>query len=170
MKSFKKLLYSSAFESAFNTLVPQLIPLAVFIAFIGFGGSLDLAVSLIAFSYFDRLLSVFSQAPDLVNKFNELMIALTRIQKFIDLPDIQKNIRGISEEYALEIKGSFSWGTKNAIENLKLKNIDLKVRKGEFLCIIGDVGSGKSSLLHSINGDMIFVPENLQATFDEAGT
>ena len=62
MKSFKKLLYSSAFESAFNTLVPQMIPLAVFIAFIGFGGSLDLAVSLIAFSYFDRLLSVFSCA------------------------------------------------------------------------------------------------------------
>lgn len=58
----------------------------------------------------------------------------------------------------MEVKGNFSWGSKNELDNLNLKQIDLKVRKGEFVCIIGDVGSGKSSLLHAINGDMIYVP------------
>jgi ABC-type molybdenum transport system ATPase subunit/photorepair protein PhrA len=38
---------------------------------------------------------------------------------------------------------------------LVLKDIDLKVKKGEFVCIIGDVGAGKSSLLSSIIGDLI---------------
>ena len=28
-----------------------------------------------------------------------------------------------------------------------LEGIDLKIKKGEFVCIIGDVASGKSSLL-----------------------
>ena len=56
-----------------------MIPPVVFLVFIVFGSSLDLAVSLIAFSYFDRLLTVFSQTPDLVNRYNELMIAFTRI-------------------------------------------------------------------------------------------
>ena len=56
-----------------------MIPPVVFLVFIAFGSSLDLAVSLIAFSYFDRLLTVFSQTPDLVNRYNELMIAFTRI-------------------------------------------------------------------------------------------
>ena len=42
---------------------------------------------------------------------------------------------------------------------MTLKNLDLQVHKGEFLCIIGDVGSGKSSLLNACIGDMIYVPE-----------
>ena len=33
------------------------------------------------------------------------------------------------------------------------------MHKGEFLCVIGDVGSGKSSLLNACIGDMIYVPE-----------
>ena len=41
---------------------------------------------------------------------------------------------------------------------LNLKDINLEVRKGEFICVIGDVGAGKSSLFNAINGDMIFVP------------
>jgi ATP-binding cassette, subfamily C (CFTR/MRP), member 1 len=39
-----------------------------------------------------------------------------------------------------------------------LKDVDFKVKKGEFICVIGDVGSGKSSLLNAINGDMIYLP------------
>ena len=38
---------------------------------------------------------------------------------------------------------------------LVLKDIELKVKKGEFVCIIGDVAAGKSSLLSSIIGDLI---------------
>ena len=36
----------------------------------------------------------------------------------------------------------------------------MRVKKGEFVCIIGELGSGKSSLISSVIGDMIFVPEN----------
>ena len=89
------------------------------------------------------------------------MIAFTRIQKFLNLSDVQSNIKGVSKDYAVKIKGNFSWGTKTKIDGSILKDIDLNVRKGEFLCIIGDVGSGKSSLLHALNGDMIFVQKDL---------
>ena len=44
---------------------------------------------------------------------------------------------------------------------LNLKNIDLDIRKGEFVCIVGSVGSGKSSLLNVINGNLIFVRDEL---------
>ena len=36
-----------------------------------------------------------------------------------------------------------------------LKDISINVKKGEFVCIIGDVASGKSSLLNTIIGDLI---------------
>ena len=42
---------------------------------------------------------------------------------------------------------------------VQLKDINLEIKKGEFVCIVGDVGSGKSSLLHAVIGDMIFVPQ-----------
>lgn len=37
-----------------------------------------------------------------------------------------------------------------------LKDIDLKIRQGEFVTIIGDVGSGKSSLMNAMIGDMLY--------------
>ena len=42
---------------------------------------------------------------------------------------------------------------------MTLKNLNLEVKRGEFICVIGDTGAGKSSLLNAIIGDMIYVPE-----------
>ena len=33
--------------------------------------------------------------------------------------------------------------------------MDLTIKKGEFVCIIGEIGAGKSSLLSSLIGDML---------------
>ena len=41
-------------------------------------------------------------------------------------------------------------------DHLSLKQVDLKIKQGEFVCVIGDVGSGKSSLLNSIIGDLMY--------------
>jgi ABC-type transport system involved in cytochrome bd biosynthesis fused ATPase/permease subunit len=44
---------------------------------------------------------------------------------------------------------------------LALKKLNLQIRKGEFVCIIGDVGSGKSSLLSALIGDLLYVSPEL---------
>lgn len=44
---------------------------------------------------------------------------------------------------------------------MDLKNINLNIKKGEFVCVIGDVGSGKSNLLNAINGEMLHCPKEL---------
>jgi ABC-type nitrate/sulfonate/bicarbonate transport system ATPase subunit len=41
-------------------------------------------------------------------------------------------------------------------EFMALKDINLKIKQGEFVCVIGDVGSGKSSLLSSVIGDLLY--------------
>ena len=41
-----------------------------------------------------------------------------------------------------------------------LNNINLTVKKGEFICIIGEVGSGKSSLIQAILNNMIIKSNN----------
>jgi ABC-type phosphate/phosphonate transport system ATPase subunit len=44
---------------------------------------------------------------------------------------------------------------------IQLKQVDLKIKRGEMVCVIGDVASGKSTLLRTIVGDTIFVPQSL---------
>ena len=40
---------------------------------------------------------------------------------------------------------------------MALRGLNLTIKHGEFICIIGDVGSGKSSLLSSIIGDLLYL-------------
>ena len=50
------------------------------------------------------------------------------------------------------------------IDRITLKSVNLKIHKGEFVAIIGGVGSGKSSLLNCILGEMLYID---QATLDK---
>ena len=47
---------------------------------------------------------------------------------------------------------SFIYGEKTPFEKLALDNIDLTIKKGEFVGIIGHTGSGKSTFIQHFNG------------------
>ena len=42
---------------------------------------------------------------------------------------------------------------------MTLKDIDIDIKKGEFVIIVGKVGAGKTSLLNAITGEMLYVPD-----------
>ena len=46
---------------------------------------------------------------------------------------------------------------RNLDSIITLKELDLKIPHGKFVCIIGNVGSGKSSLLSTLIGDLLYV-------------
>ena len=116
--------------------------------------------------------------------FLETLISLRRIQKFMNQENIEEekiitnDEKTKGEEIMIKIEnGTFSWGAEqkgilNADDEdrpiaLNLRDINFSVKKGEFVCIIGEVGSGKSSLLNAILNNMIQVsPEEVKKILD----
>ena len=66
---------------------------------------------------------------------------------------IEENIKKVEEDDAISLNES-----QKGIKNPKLyalKNINFTIKEGEFVCIIGEVGSGKSSLIQALLNNMI---------------
>lgn len=164
-----------------NHILPQMIPAVCFAVFIGLGNTIDLETAVIAMIYFEKLQWCQNWFPTFLTEYSELNIAFDRIKKFMSIKNVQTNfktVKKIKGEYALKIKGNFSWGFSDKVNETVNKNTqlrfnkddkrklkhyiqiraaDIKIKRGEFVCIIGDVASGKSTLLRTIIGDTLFV-------------
>uniref|UniRef100_A0A336K4Z6 ABC-type glutathione-S-conjugate transporter n=1 Tax=Culicoides sonorensis TaxID=179676 RepID=A0A336K4Z6_CULSO len=80
-------------------------------------------------------------------------VSLKRINKFLNAEELSSaNVeKCIAEASAILIEnGKFQWNDEEII----LKNINMKVHKKSLVAIVGSVGSGKSSLLSAILGEM----------------
>ena len=44
---------------------------------------------------------------------------------------------------------------------INLKDIDISVKKGSFVVIIGETGAGKTTLLNSMIGELIYLPDQI---------
>lgn len=106
--------------------------------------------------------------PFVINYITEASVAIDRISSFLLSPEIDDTLLSIKsneDDEALRLKEiSFLWSKANVTEiteemdfsgfNYALKNIDISAKKGELMCVVGRVGSGKSSLLSAIIGQL----------------
>eukprot|EP00345_Euplotes_harpa_P003158 CAMPEP_0168328890 /NCGR_PEP_ID=MMETSP0213-20121227/6780_1 /TAXON_ID=151035 /ORGANISM="Euplotes harpa, Strain FSP1.4" /LENGTH=379 /DNA_ID=CAMNT_0008332107 /DNA_START=1238 /DNA_END=2374 /DNA_ORIENTATION=+ len=94
------------------------------------------------------------------------------VSKQKDRNSAQKQVCAINYEYE-ELDGSDIQEHTGRILGVELdhivqiKALSLNISKGEFVCVIGEVGSGKSSLLSAILGDMLYLDDQ---TLDSLGS
>ena len=97
--------------------------------------------------------------PMVITAIVEATVAVARLTSFFTADELQPD--AVSREAVAEKNGdesvslrnaSFTWDRKEG--KTCLNNISLIARKGELTCIVGRVGSGKSSLLAAILGDI----------------
>jgi len=96
--------------------------------------------------------------PVTVNDICKAQVSLQRVEAYLrskeldganvvaQLPELDKCV-AISVE-----KGEFSW--EDDSNNITLRNVNVNVKKGELVACVGAVGSGKSSFLASVLGEM----------------
>ncbi|KKA26039.1 hypothetical protein TD95_000340 [Thielaviopsis punctulata] len=112
-----------------------------------------------ALALFNLLNFPLSILPMVVTAVVEATVAVGRITDFLMADELQTDavVTGptpteMGEETVIIRDGVFSWGA-NESKNV-LGDIDYTAYKGELSCVVGRVGSGKSSFLQTMLGDL----------------
>ncbi|XP_065662304.1 ATP-binding cassette sub-family C member 10 isoform X3 [Hydra vulgaris] len=160
LKFVKKRKYLDALCVYFWAATPVVISIITFATYISMGGNLTAAKVFTSIALFNMLISPLNAFPWVLNGLMEAWVSLKRIESFFNQPEIKDDsyykIRK-EGEISIEIKNSsftLSLPNEDTVKEYLLKNIDLKVQKGSFVGIIGQVGSGKSLLLAAISSEI----------------
>ncbi|KAL8555682.1 hypothetical protein ACS0TY_003484 [Phlomoides rotata] len=135
-----------------------------FISVITFGGCVLMGIPLTAgrvlsaLATFRMLQDPIFNLPDLLNVIAQGKVSVDRISSYLQEVEIRSDAVEFvpSNQTSMHVEideGNFSWNMETG-ENPTLDHINLKVKKGVKVAICGTVGSGKSSLLSCILGEM----------------
>ncbi|NXD78404.1 MRP7 protein, partial [Halcyon senegalensis] len=149
--------------------LPVVVSIVIFITYVLLGHQLTATKVFTALALVGMLILPLNSFPWVLNGILEAKVSLDRIQRFLELVD-----QDLQAYYALdspsgtaaamEMRGAtFSWApveeesTRQPLSTgtMQLHIENLSVRKGMLLGIVGKVGSGKSSLLAAITGELI---------------
>lgn len=134
-----------------------LVALVSFGAFTFLGHSLDASVAFPALALFNLMQFPLSMLPRQLNSFIQAGVSVDRLEKFLALPEtgeVEEDPNGSPGSILLK-DGNFSWSDKEESgKEPTLKDINLSVSPGQLLIIVGEVGSGKSSTLAAVLGEI----------------
>ena len=89
----------------------------------------------------------------LIACFTTIKVSMKRINDFLMLPELKATTPNVDKysEYAVEMK-DVEYKFPNG--DVAFSCEDLKIKKGELVCVLGSVGSGKSSFILSILNEL----------------
>ncbi|XP_039574916.1 ATP-binding cassette sub-family C member 10 isoform X1 [Passer montanus] len=149
--------------------LPVVVSIAIFVTYVLLGHQLTATKVFTALALVGMLILPLNAFPWVLNGILEAKVSLDRIQQFFELVD-----QDLEAYYALDSPSdadtamemqcaAFSWvpvqeestSQPSSTGTLQLHIENLSVRKGMLLGVVGKVGSGKSSLLAAITGELI---------------
>lgn len=171
LKNLKKIRTVNQAGNLIWTTLPFLITMVTLSAFLVFENTpLTPDIVFPALSLLNILSKPILSVPALVNYMTEADVAFGRISEYLNEDEVDDKLLSISageHDKGLKMERiSFLWNKPPLIDDdihedmefptLKyaLKDINIEANKGDFVCVVGKVGSGKSSLLSSIIGQL----------------
>lgn len=124
------------------------------------------SVAFTALSLFQILRIPLDQLADMIAHVQESKVSVDRIEEYLSEPETDKYTQLITRkkdsdgQYVIGFEnGTFSWGGKDmtnkaAADAFKLMDLNLKFTVGKLNVVVGATGSGKTSLLMALLGEM----------------
>ncbi|KAJ9111005.1 hypothetical protein QFC22_006650 [Naganishia vaughanmartiniae] len=161
-----------------QNLIPTLAAVLTFITYSLSGHKLDTATIFASLQLFNLIQGPLRQLPVTFTKLTDAYVALNRITSILVAEEQPETVTILeSAEFAIEAVGDFAFetcappdqnhrgtardddmpteeGTQVEQDPFCLKDIDLRIRHGAFVCIFGRIGTGKSALLQGLIGEM----------------
>ncbi|XP_032455621.1 multidrug resistance-associated protein 1 isoform X6 [Nasonia vitripennis] len=158
IKVLKEAAYLNAGTSFIWSCAPFLVSLVSFATFVLIDEKnvLNSEIAFVSLSLFNILRFPLSMLPMMISNVVQASVSVKRINKFMNSEELDPNnvTHDESEANPLIIEnGNFSWDSEH-IEKPVLRNINLQVKQGQLVAVVGTVGSGKSSLISALLGEM----------------
>ena len=155
-----------------SRFVHSSIPLFLSVGSIGIytliKGKMVLENLLASIEIFDTMAASLYRLPVFITAVLNCLISMKRLEKFLDNRDFKKTSK---EDINLKNKGidikfsNCNFGIINdELETAKilLYDLDLEIKKGELVVILGETGSGKTCLTNAILNYLDFIPKSLK--------
>ncbi|XP_071016014.1 ATP-binding cassette sub-family C member 4-like isoform X1 [Oncorhynchus clarkii lewisi] len=136
----------------------KIIVFITFAVYVLLGNTISASRVFVAVSLYGAIkITVTLFFPQAIEKVFETIISIRRIKNFLLLEEIERhNMRFTPEEKkdaSVEIKDLICYWDK-CLDAPSLQNLSLTVKSEQLVAVIGPVGSGKSSLLSAILGEL----------------
>ncbi|XP_053695519.1 multidrug resistance-associated protein 1 isoform X1 [Sabethes cyaneus] len=155
VKVLKSAAYLNAGTSFIWSCAPFLVSLVTFATYVMVDENnvLNATTAFVSLALFNILRFPLSMLPMLISNLVQTSVSVKRINKFLNQEELDPDNVQHDEKQSCPLlieNGVFSWGS----DETTLKNINMKVEKNQLAAIVGTVGSGKSSVLSALLGEM----------------
>ncbi|KAJ9154783.1 Metal resistance protein YCF1 [Pleurostoma richardsiae] len=160
LRTLRKIGAGQAFANFTWSTTPFLVSCSTFAVFV-LTQSKPLSTEIVfpALTLLNMLSFPLAVLPMVITSIIEASVAVGRLTSFLAAEEIQPDalvvkpsVEEVGEETVKIRDGTFSWNRHE--DKHALKDISFSASKGDLSCIVGRVGSGKSSFLQSILGDL----------------
>ncbi|XP_063864017.1 ATP-binding cassette sub-family C member 3-like isoform X2 [Scylla paramamosain] len=159
VKLLKRLaMYRSLHVFFFNT-TPFIVSLATFATYllVSEENQLDAKKAFVCITLFDIFRMPIIVLPELISKCVHCAVSMRRMERYLNADELDP-LDVISDPHqgsAVMVQGGcFSWEGDEEQATWRLQDIELKVHHGQLVALVGMVGSGKSSILSALLGEM----------------
>jgi len=150
---------------------PVLISVLTFVTYVLLGNTLTAAKVFTSVALFAMLTGPLNAFPWVLNGLVESFVSINRLEQFFSLPEFNPdiffskmydlpNVDPTDENDVVMKKATFAHNADEETDesigsnSVCLKNMSITVKAGELVGVIGPVGSGKSSFLEALLGEL----------------
>lgn len=156
--ALSKFTYTVAFSIFISWLAPLTACVAIFSCSVLLGRGLSGSSAFTTIATVRVLQELLRLFPNTLLSISQALISLERLERFLWSDELEANSilnlsQGVSEN-AVEVEdGVFKWDQESDRTN-DLQGINLEIKAGSLVAIVGKVGSGKTSILAALQGEL----------------